>query len=164
MFLSITQLQNRANLFLTVGQIVMIYLLGYLSFTIIREGGISKIDFIIIGLFLLNGLLTLFAQPLIYLFERIFKLVSDVSLLELSDTNTKLLKELSDRAPGSFHHSLQVANLALVNNQILYQQGNQLPKANQLDPQNIQLSSKSLFCLDAALCFSIFIYISACKT
>jgi len=110
--LSITQLQNRANLFLTVGQIVMIYLLGYLSFTIIREGGISKIDFIIIGLFLLNGLLTLFAQPLIYLFERIFKLVSDVSLLELSDTNTKLLKELSDRAPGSFHHSLQVANLA----------------------------------------------------
>lgn len=110
--LSITQLQNRANLFLTVGQIVMIYLLGYLSFTIIREGGISKIDFVIIGLFLLNGLLTLFAQPLIYLFERIFKLVSDVSLLELSDTNTKLLKELSDRAPGSFHHSLQVANLA----------------------------------------------------
>ena len=90
----------------------MIYLLGYLSFTIIREGGISKIDFVIIGLFLLNGLLTLFAQPLIYLFERIFKLVSDVSLLELSDTNTKLLKELSDRAPGSFHHSLQVANLA----------------------------------------------------
>ena len=86
--------------------------MGYLSFTIIREGGISKIDFVIIGLFLLNGLLTLFAQPLIYLFERIFKLVSDVSLLELSDTNTKLLKELSDRAPGSFHHSLQVANLA----------------------------------------------------
>ena len=110
--LSITQLQNRANLFLTVGQIVMIYLLGYLSFTIIREGGISKIDFVIIGLFLLNGLLTLFAQPLIYLFEKIFKLVSDVSLLELSDTNTKLLKDLSDRAPGSFHHSLQVANLA----------------------------------------------------
>ena len=56
--------------------------------------------------------MTLFAQPLIYLFERLFKLVSDVSLLELTDTNSKLLKELSDRAPGSFHHSLQVANLA----------------------------------------------------
>ena len=66
--LSITQLQNRANLFLTVGQIVMIYLIGiFIIRAIIREGGISKIDFVIIGLFLLNGLLTLFAQPLIYL-------------------------------------------------------------------------------------------------
>ena len=46
------------------------------------------------------------------IYERIFKLVSDVSLLELSDTNSKLLKDLSNRAPGSFHHSLQVANLA----------------------------------------------------
>ena len=110
--LSTTQLQNRANLFITVGRIVMVYLVGYLAFTITREGGIAKIDLMVIGFFLLNGLLTLFAQPLIYLYERLFKLVSDVSLLELSDTNTKLLKELSDRAPGTFHHSLQVANLA----------------------------------------------------
>ena len=110
--LSTTQLQNRANLFITVGRIVMVYLVGYLAFTITREGGIAKIDLKVIGFFLLNGLLTLFAQPLIYLYERLFKLVSDVSLLELSDTNSKLLKELSDRAPGTFHHSLQVANLA----------------------------------------------------
>jgi putative nucleotidyltransferase with HDIG domain len=110
--LSTTQLQNRANLFITVGRIVLVYLVGYIAFTIIHEGSISEIDFLIIGLFLLNGLLTLFAQPLIYLFERLFKLVSDVSLLELSDTNSKLLKELSNRAPGTFHHSLQVANLA----------------------------------------------------
>ena len=110
--LSITQLQNRANLFITVGRIVMIYLLCYISFTIIHEGGISNVNFVVIGLFLLNGLLTLFAQPLIYLYERIFKLVSDVSLLELSDTNSKLLKDLSNKAPGSFNHSLQVANLA----------------------------------------------------
>ena len=110
--LSITQLQNRANLFITVGRIVLVYLVGYIAFTITHEGGIAKIDFLVIGLFLLNGLLTLFAQPLIYLYERLFKLVSDVSLLELSDTNTQLLKELSDRAPGTFHHSLQVANLA----------------------------------------------------
>ena len=110
--LSTTQLQNRANLFITVGRIVLVYLVGYLAFTITREGGIAKIDFLVLGFFLLNGLLTLFAQPLIYLYERLFKLVSDVSLLELSDTNSKLLKELSDRAPGTFHHSLQVANLA----------------------------------------------------
>ena len=61
---------------------------------------------------MLNGLLTLFVQPLIYLFERLFGLTSDVSLLELSDTNSQLLKALSDQAPGTFHHSLQVANLA----------------------------------------------------
>lgn len=110
--LSTTQLQNRANLFITVGRIVLVYLVGYIAFTIIHEGSVSQIDLLVIGLFLLNGLLTLFAQPMIYLFERLFKLVSDVSLLELSDTNVKLLKELSDRAPGTFHHSLQVANLA----------------------------------------------------
>jgi putative nucleotidyltransferase with HDIG domain len=51
-------------------------------------------------------------QPLIYVYEKIFGLVSDVSLLELSDTNSKLLKELSNKAPGTFHHSLNVANLA----------------------------------------------------
>jgi len=54
----------------------------------------------------------LFVQPLIYIYEKIFGLVSDLSLLELSDTNSKLLKELSDKAPGTFHHSLNVANLA----------------------------------------------------
>ena len=54
----------------------------------------------------------LFVQPLIYAYEKLFGLVSDVSLLELSDTNSKLLKELSNKAPGTFHHSLNVANLA----------------------------------------------------
>ena len=57
-------------------------------------------------------MITLFAQPLIYIYEKMFGMVSDVSLLELSDTNSKLLKELSNKAPGTFHHSLQVANLA----------------------------------------------------
>jgi len=51
-------------------------------------------------------------QPLIYAYEKLFGLVSDVSLLELSDTNSKLLKELENKAPGTFHHSLNVANLA----------------------------------------------------
>ena len=61
---------------------------------------------------ILCGLATLFVQPLIYAYEKLFGLVSDVSLLELSDTNTKLLKELANKAPGTFHHSLNVANLA----------------------------------------------------
>ena len=63
-------------------------------------------------MFLMGGLETLFVQRLIYAYEKIFGLVSDMSLLELSDTNSKLLKELSDKAPGTFHHSLNVANLA----------------------------------------------------
>jgi putative nucleotidyltransferase with HDIG domain len=59
-----------------------------------------------------SAFLILFSYPLIYLFEKIFGLVTDVTLLELSNTNTKLLRELSLRAPGTFQHSLQVANLA----------------------------------------------------
>ena len=61
---------------------------------------------------MLNGLLMLFVQPLIYIYERLFRLVSDVSLLELTDTNSPLLRRLSEEAPGTFQHSLQVANLA----------------------------------------------------
>ena len=87
-------------------------MIGYISFTTIQEGSILKINFTPIAMFMLNGLLMLFVQPLIYIYERLFRLVSDVSLLELSDTNSTLLKELSDKAPGTFHHSLQVANLA----------------------------------------------------
>jgi hypothetical protein len=109
---SIDQLYYRANLFISVGQIVLVYLISYIAFIIIQEGTFLKIDPITIGLFLLNGLLMLFVQPLIYIYEKVFGLVSDVSLLELSDTNSKLLKELSDQAPGTFHHSLPVANLA----------------------------------------------------
>ena len=61
--------------------------------------------------FILCGLLTLFSFPLIYIYEKVFGLVSDVSLLELTDTNSPLLRRLSDEAPGTFQHSLQVANL-----------------------------------------------------
>lgn len=110
--LTASELYKRANLFISVGQITLIYIVGYFAFHAIHEGNLDNIEWVLFGVFVLNGLLTLFAQPLIYMFEKIFGLVSDVSLLELSDTNSKLLKELSDKAPGTFHHSLQVANLA----------------------------------------------------
>lgn len=110
--LTVSELYKRANLFISVAQITFVYILGYLSFVIIHEGGPESITWQTSGLFVLNGLATLFVQPLIYLFEKIFGLVSDVSLLELSDTNSSLLRELSNKAPGTFHHSLQVANLA----------------------------------------------------
>jgi putative nucleotidyltransferase with HDIG domain len=110
--LTVSELYKRANLFISVGQITLIYIVGYFAFHIIHEGNLDNIHWFTFGFFLLNGMITLFAQPLIYIYEKIFGMVSDVSLLELSDTNSKLLKELSNKAPGTFHHSLQVANLA----------------------------------------------------
>ncbi|MDM9632480.1 HD family phosphohydrolase [Robiginitalea aurantiaca] len=110
--LTISELYKRANLFISVGQITLIYIIGYFAFHIIHEGNLENVVWLNFGFFLLNGMITLFAQPLIYIYEKMFGMVSDVSLLELSDTNSKLLKEMSNRAPGTFNHSLQVANLA----------------------------------------------------
>jgi len=110
--LTVSELYKRANLFISVGQITFIYIIAYFAFFVIHEGQLTGLKLETFGLFILCGLATLFVQPLIYIYEKIFGLVSDVSLLELSDTNTKLLKELSNRAPGTFHHSLNVANLA----------------------------------------------------
>ena len=110
--LSASELYKRANLFISVSQIILVYMLSYFSFYLIRSGNLSDIDYSLFGLFFINGLLILFVQPLIYFYEKVFKLVSDVSLLELSDTNSVVFKELSNKAPGTFHHSLQVANLA----------------------------------------------------
>ena len=110
--LTVSELYKRANLFISVGQITLIYIVSYFSFFVIHEGSIDNLQWETFLLFVLCGLATLFVQPLIYVYEKLFGLVSDVSLLELSDTNSKLLKELSNKAPGTFHHSLNVANLA----------------------------------------------------
>ena len=110
--LTVSELSKRANLFISVGQITLIYIIGYLAFFIIQEGNVEQIQWQNFAYFLLCGLVTLFAFPLIYIYEKIFGLVSEISLLELSNTNSKLLKELSNKAPGTFHHSLNVANLS----------------------------------------------------
>ena len=110
--LTVSELYKRANLFISVGQITLIYIIAYFAFYVIHEGNIDGLKWENFLLFVFCGLATLFVQPLIYAYEKLFGLVSDVSLLELSDTNTPLLKELSDKAPGTFHHSLNVANLS----------------------------------------------------
>ena len=110
--LTISESFKRANLFISVGQITLIYILSYISFHIIHEGTVDNMDWTTVSLFVISGFATLMVHPLIYAYEKLFGLVSDVSLLELSDTNSGLLKELSDRAPGTFHHSLNVANIA----------------------------------------------------
>lgn len=64
------------------------------------------------GLFAGSAILTLFSYPVIFIFEKIFGLITNVTLLELSNTNNKLLRELALKAPGTFQHSMQMANLA----------------------------------------------------
>ena len=107
-----SDLYQRANLFISVSIITSIYIISYFSISIINNGDIQDISLSIPLLFIFNGLATLFVHPLIYIFEKIFGLVSDVSLLELTNTNSTLLKKLSEKAPGTFYHSLAVSNLA----------------------------------------------------
>lgn len=90
----------------------MAYSLSYSGISVIQEGKFTNIDWTIIAWFGASAGLTLFSYPLIYLFEKIFGFTSDVSLMELADINSPLLRELALRAPGTFQHSLQVANLA----------------------------------------------------
>ena len=110
--LTMPDLYKRANLFVVAILIVVSYVFCYISFHMIYEGNLSTVSLDNLGFLLINGLGILFVHPLVYIFEKIFGLVSDLSLLELSDTNSKLLRTLSEKAPGTFHHSLQVANIA----------------------------------------------------
>ena len=111
--LTVSELNKRANLFFSVAQITGIYLLSYFAFSITQEGNVSSINWLNIGLFALNGLITAsLVIPIIFTYEKIFGLVSDESLREFSDSNNKLLRELNEKAPGTFQHSMQVANLA----------------------------------------------------
>lgn len=110
--LTVLKMYKRAQLFISVGKVIGVYFLVYIALSVIHDSSFSGIELSILAQFAISGALTLFAYPIIFLFEKIFSLVSDISLLELSDTNTPLLRRLSEEAPGTFQHSLQVANLA----------------------------------------------------
>lgn len=110
--LTISELYKRANLFLSVLKITVVYFIAYFAFSIIQDGNAENLNYNNYIYFGLNGMASLFVLPLIYIYEKIFGLVSDESLKELSNTNSKLLRELAEKAPGTFQHSLQVANLA----------------------------------------------------
>ena len=110
--LTVSEIHKRGNLFISVIKITLVYMLTYLAFYIIHEGGISQIKSNYFVLFALNGVLSFLSVFLIWLYEKLFGLVSDITLLELSNTNSILLRELNEKAPGTFQHSMQVANLA----------------------------------------------------
>lgn len=109
---SITRLRNRADFFIALSLILLTYVISYLAYNYYSKGSFLTIEYQNLVLFGLNVLLTLITYPLIYVFEKIFGLTSDLTFIELLDTNHPLLKKLSVRAPGTFQHSLQVANIA----------------------------------------------------
>ena len=90
--LTVSELYKRANLFISIGQITLIYMITYFSFSIIKEGNASQINWDYFMLFSANGLLSFLSLFFIYMYEKIFGLVSDVTLLELSNTNSRLLR------------------------------------------------------------------------
>jgi len=110
--ISVADLKKRSQLFITSFLIFITYSATYFGMTIMQEGTTENIYSYYFIWFAGSSTLTLISYPLIYINEKIFGLATDFSLIELSDTNSKLLRELSMKAPGTFQHSLQVANLA----------------------------------------------------
>jgi putative nucleotidyltransferase with HDIG domain len=109
---SIKNLVKREQLLISASFILLSYFVSFISILLLREGNLNAIDWVNFVPFVFSVLLSLLAYPLIYAFERVFGITSDVALIELTNTNNKLLRELALKAPGTFQHSLQVANLA----------------------------------------------------
>ena len=110
--ISVVHLQKRSQFFVTSFMAFLSYITVYVGLTLIQEGSLMGVELKYLALFAGSAVLTLFSYPLIFIFEKIFGMITDVTLMELSNSNTKLLRELSMKAPGTFQHSLQVANLA----------------------------------------------------
>lgn len=109
---SIKTLIKREQFLLSALFILATYVVAYLGMVLIRNGNVDDVRWLDFVPFIVSVILTLLAYPLIYAFERFFGITSDVTLMELTNTNSKLLREMSYKAPGTFQHSLQVANLA----------------------------------------------------
>jgi len=109
---SIKNLIKREQFLISALLILLNYFIVFLGISLIRDGSIQEIEWINFVPFVFSVLLSLLAYPLIYAFERMFGITSDVTLMELTNTNSKLLRDLAFKAPGTFQHSLQVANLA----------------------------------------------------
>lgn len=109
---SLLNLQNRSQLFVSMLIVFVTYSASYFSIAIMQEGNFRNIDLSMFVWFAGSVGLTLLAYPLIFLFEKVFGFISEVTLLELNNTNHKLLRQMASEAPGTFQHSLQVASLA----------------------------------------------------
>ena len=109
---SLRELSQRSQLFKTAIFIALSMMAVNLAFDWMRTDSLSKIDYSIYNYLIINGIALLFAYPLLYLIEKAFGFTSDITLIELSYTNNQLMRKMSEIAPGTFNHSIQVANLA----------------------------------------------------
>lgn len=101
-----------SDFFIATLMILLIYNVTYLALKLFQINSVKELQISDFSWFAENFMLTLLAYPLIYAYEKLFGFVSDITLMELADINKPLLKELAATAPGTFHHSLQVANLS----------------------------------------------------
>ncbi|MDR0894452.1 MAG: HDIG domain-containing protein [Prevotellaceae bacterium] len=109
---SLRELSQRSQLIHTSLYVVLTYVVMYFSIELITENDLSKINWSMYLYFVVNGILLLFTYPLLFLLEKAFGFTSNVTLVELSNINTPLLRRMSETVPGTFQHSMQVANLA----------------------------------------------------
>jgi putative nucleotidyltransferase with HDIG domain len=109
---TLTNIYKRTRLLFTAFMVFLTYSILYFGTTLMFNGNIANIEWSTFIIFAGNGILVLISFPLIFLFENKFLLLSDTTLLEIADTSQPLLRKLAEEAPGSFQHSLQVANLA----------------------------------------------------
>lgn len=117
---SVQRLSKRSDLFRATLMVFITYSIVYISMMLIQEGSFDSFSWRIMGIYAGSSILILLAFPMIFLLEKSFGLITQLTLLELSNTNNALLRELSIKAPGTFQHSLQVANLA---SEVLYEIG-----------------------------------------
>jgi len=110
--ISVVRLHKRSQFFFSALYIYISFSLIYVGVELITEASLENINLMVFVYFAISAGLTLLATPIIYLFEKLFGMVTDVSLLEYADTNNPLIRELSTKAPGTFHHCIQVSNLA----------------------------------------------------
>ncbi len=108
---TLANVNRREQFFISAIFIILTYSVVFFAISIIQEGDLMKVNYRNLVWFGFNGLLVLSAYPLIYIFEKVFGFLSDVTLMELSDTNHPALRMLAEKAPGTFQHSLQVSNL-----------------------------------------------------
>ena len=109
---SLRELSQRSQLFRSALLVLLTYVIVYFSYELITENDLTKLNPSMYRYFAINGISLLFTYPLLFLLEKMFGFTSNVTLVELSNINNPLLRRMSETAPGTFQHSMQVANLA----------------------------------------------------
>lgn len=109
---SLRELQYRSQLFKTALLVTVCAILMNFAYDLMATNEVDHIDMSTYNYLVVNGILLLFAYPLLYLLEKTFGFVTDITLIELNNTNNPLLQRMSEVAPGTFQHSIQVGNLA----------------------------------------------------